>query len=71
MNSKRKNWKQIYKGKLEGFDPNISLEYWENQSVSHKFEETLSLIEQALKIKGKTLSDVSRLLRTTAVLKRQ
>ena len=60
----------IYKGSIEEFDNSASA-YWKNKSPSEKFKETKSLCEQYLKMKGIKYSDVSRLLRTTAVLKRQ
>jgi hypothetical protein len=63
-------WPLLYKGKIEDFD-NSSFQYWEGRSATEKFRETRSLIDQAMKLKGINYSDVSRLLRTTAVLKRQ
>jgi len=68
---KKNKWKVIFKGDLDEFDSLCSLKYWENKSSTEKFKETTSLINNALKIKGKSIKDVSRLLRTTAVLKRQ
>ncbi len=64
-------WKLAYKGSLENFDPKTSLHYWLDRSPEEKFHEVVQLIEQAMKLKGKSLEDASRLLRTTAVIKRQ
>ena len=66
----KKNWKLIYKGKISEFD-NSQADFWSNKSASEKFMETRNLINQAMSIKGRSLEDASRLLRTTAVLKRQ
>ncbi len=66
----KKNWKVIYKGPVEGFD-NADVDYWKDRSSTEKFREVRSLCDQYLKMKGIKYSDVSRLLRTTAVLKRQ
>ena len=65
-----KKWKLIYKGRIEDFD-NSSADYWVNKSATEKFEETSSLVKQAMKIKGIKYNNVSRLLRSTAVIKRQ
>ena len=70
MVSKKRNWKLIYKGSIEEFD-NSDSSYWEKRTPSEKFREVRSLCDQYLKMKGMKYSDVSRLLRTTAVLKRQ
>lgn len=67
----KKDWKIIFKGKIDDFDPSTSIDYWQSKSTAEKFKETCSLIDQALRLKGKSISDVSGLLRTTAVLKRQ
>jgi hypothetical protein len=70
MPRKKKNWKLIYKGSIEEFD-NSHSSYWEKQSATSKFREVRSLCDQYLIMKGLKYSDVSRLLRSTAVLKRQ
>ena len=66
----KKKWSLIFKGRIEDFDPSVLLDYWRDKSPTEKFRETSSLIENALKRKGKKYEDVSRLLRLTAVLKR-
>ena len=66
----RKKWQLLFKGQIEDFD-NSSKPYWRGKSSTEKFRETRSLIEQVMNLKGIKYSDVSRLLRTTAVLKRQ
>ena len=66
----KKKWKLIFKGNADDFDPSVSLEYWKDRPAKEKFKEVKSLINQALAIKGKKYADASRLLRTTAVLKR-
>ena len=70
MSSKRKNWKVIFKGDIEEFDALYSLNYWRDRLPQEKFKEVSSLIEQAISIKGRSYGDASRLLRSTAVLKR-
>jgi hypothetical protein len=60
----------IFKGSIEEFDNSESL-YWAKQTPAEKFKEVRSLCDQYLRMKGMKYSDVSRLLRTTAVLKRQ
>ena len=70
MAAPRNKWKLLFKGHIEDFD-NSSQQYWKEKSATEKFRETRLLIDQAMKIKGIRYSDVSRLLRTTAVLKRQ
>ena len=63
-------WKLIYKGDIESFD-NSFHGYWKNKTTTKKFDEVRSLADQAMAIKGIDYLNVSRLLRTTAVLKRQ
>ncbi len=70
MKARKKNWKLIFKGKIEDFD-NSDSAYWSTKTTSDKFKEVKSLCDQYMKIKGIKYSDVSRLLRSTAVLKRQ
>jgi hypothetical protein len=65
----KRKWKMIFKGKIEDFDPSISLDYWKNRSTEEKFIEVDKLIKQALEIKGKT-SNGQKFLRTTAIIKR-
>lgn len=69
--AKPKNWTLQFKGKIEDFDSLSSLDYWLKRSPREKFLEVENLISQAQKIRGKSRSDESRLLRSTAVLKRQ
>ena len=64
-------WKLEFKGKLENFNPCTSLDYWLKKSPAEKFREVTDLILQAQLIKGLEDKNVSGLLRTTAVLKRQ
>jgi hypothetical protein len=66
---RRKEWKPLYKGDPDAFDPHESLRYWQERSVEEKFREVDALIQQALIIQGKGQNE-PRLLRTTAVLKR-
>lgn len=66
----KKKWRVQYKGDIENFD-NRAREYWMSKSSSEKFRETRSLIDTAMKLKGISYKDVSRLLRSTAVLKRK
>lgn len=60
----------IYKGRIEDFDNSFS-DYWADKTATEKFRETTTLIEQVMKLRGIKYEDVSRLLRSTAVLKRQ
>ncbi|RMD86429.1 MAG: hypothetical protein D6808_03305 [Candidatus Dadabacteria bacterium] len=71
MGKKGKAWSLLFKGKIEDFDPLQALNYWKDKTTEEKFKETRSLIDQALKMQGRSYEDVSRLLRSTAVLKRQ
>ena len=71
MSKKKRQWQMLFKGDIQDFDPAISMKYWSNRSSTEKFRETKNLINQAMKIKGKSLKNASRLLRSTAVLKRQ
>lgn len=66
---KKKNWQVLYKGPLSGFDHEF--DFWRNKTTTEKFAEVLSLTEQYMKIKGINPKDASRLLRSTAVLKRE
>lgn len=66
----RSNWQILYKGSLENFD-NSDQDFWKDKSTLQKFDEVKSLCQQYMNIKGINHRDVSRLLRTTAVLKRQ
>jgi hypothetical protein len=62
----------IFKGKLEDFDQKaLDFEYWKDKSTTEKFEEARKLADHVMLMQGKNYKDVSRLLRTTAVLKRQ
>ena len=70
MTTSRKDWRAIYKGPIEDTD-NSDHSYWKDKSATEKFREVTSLIEQAIKLKGKNYADLSKLLRSTAVLKRQ
>jgi hypothetical protein len=70
MGDSKDKWRLIFKGKIEDFD-NTSHLYWKRRTATEKFAETKSLIDQAMKLKGINYLDASRLLRTTAVLKRQ
>lgn len=66
----RKNWTQIFKGQMENFDPNISLQYWRTRSTTEKFTEVQNLINQAKVIQKKEHIDGQKLLRSTALIKR-
>jgi hypothetical protein len=68
---KRARWKMLFKGALKDFDPNCSMEYWRDKTADQKFKEVYELIVQACLIKGKSLTDASRLLRTTALIRKK
>lgn len=69
---KKSKYQLIFKGKLEDFDQReLDREYWKDKSTTEKFEEVRRLADIVMQIKGKDYQSVSRLLRTTAVLKRQ
>lgn len=70
MTDRKKEWTLVYKGPLDNFDNASFLSFWRSQSTAAKFAETKALIEQAMTIQGKSYENVSRFLRTTAVLKR-
>jgi len=63
-------WQLVFKGKIEDFNSDISLEYWKERSVSEKFSEVSRLIKQAQAIRGVKDFDGSKFLRSTAVLRR-
>lgn len=68
---KKSKYQLIFKGKIEDFDQKkLDREYWKDKSTTEKFEEARRLADQLLIIQGRSYKDVSRLLRTTAVLKR-
>lgn len=69
-NKKRKNWKVIFKGKIEDFNPTESLEYWRKRTAIEKCMEVKRLADHVMKMKGQNIEYVSGLLRATAVLKR-
>jgi len=67
---KRKKWLALFKGKIEDFDPNLSLAYWRGKSTTEKFAEVQKLINHVKFLEKKEHIDGRKLLRTTAVIKR-
>jgi len=67
----RPPWRQIFKGKVDEFDPLSGLAYWKDKPALDKFREVDNLIRQAQLIAGGRHRNGPQLLRSTAVLKRQ
>ena len=64
-----KKIKQIFFGKLEDFDKQKSIDYWQKQSAEARLKAAWQLVEDAWKLKGKEPSEL-RFNRNTAVFKR-
>lgn len=71
MKTRSRNWQLIFKGSIENFTGDDSLIFWQSQPSDEKFKEVGRLIDQALRMQGKGSFYELRLLRSTAVIKRQ